>query len=69
MTHPLAEDAKLDAWLRARTPTDRWGDPEDLVVAAVSLSSEASDFINGQIIYVDGRNLAAILHKASNQAY
>ncbi|GHN02317.1 gluconate 5-dehydrogenase [Cytophagales bacterium WSM2-2] len=43
-----------------RTPAGRWGDPEDLTGTAVFLSSRASDFINGQIIYVDGGILATI---------
>lgn len=60
MTRKLAEDQKFDSWLRARTPADRWGNPEELVGTAIFLSSPASDFINGQIIYVDGGILAAI---------
>lgn len=43
-----------------RTPAARWGDPSDLQGAAVFLSAKASDFINGQIIYVDGGILATI---------
>lgn len=43
-----------------RTPAGRWGDPEDLAGTAVFLASEASKFINGQIIYVDGGILATI---------
>jgi len=60
MTRPLAADAEFDAWLRRRTPAGRWGEPEDLVGAAVFLSSRASDFVNGQILYVDGGLLATI---------
>jgi gluconate 5-dehydrogenase len=60
MTRPLAEDPVFDSWLCARTPADRWGDPEELVGTAVFLASPASDFINGQVIYVDGGILAAI---------
>jgi gluconate 5-dehydrogenase len=41
-----------------RTPAGRWGEPEDLVGAAILLASEAGRFINGQIIYVDGGILA-----------
>lgn len=44
----------------SRTPAARWGDPEDLVGAAVFLASKASDFVNGQVIYVDGGILATI---------
>ncbi|WP_339659136.1 gluconate 5-dehydrogenase [uncultured Polaribacter sp.] len=50
----------------SRTPAARWGNPEDLVGAAVFLSSKASDFVNGQIIYVDGGILATI-GKPSNE--
>ena len=44
----------------SRTPAGRWGDPEDLIGTAVFLASRASDFVNGQIIYVDGGILATI---------
>lgn len=43
-----------------RTPAARWGNPEDLAGTAVFLASKASDFVNGQIIYVDGGILATI---------
>lgn len=43
-----------------RTPSARWGDPEDLAGAAIFLASKASDFVNGQIVYVDGGILATI---------
>lgn len=43
-----------------RTPAARWGEPEDLAGTAVFLASKASDFVNGQIIYVDGGILATI---------
>ena len=43
-----------------RTPAGRWGDPSDLEGVTVFLSSKASDFVNGQIIYVDGGILATI---------
>jgi len=60
MTQPLADDAAFDAWIRSRTPAGRWGHPEELVGTAVFLASAASDFVNGQIIYVDGGILAAL---------
>ena len=60
MTRPLAEDAEFDAWVRARTPAGRWGRPEELVGPAVFLASGASNFVNGQILYVDGGMLAAL---------
>jgi gluconate 5-dehydrogenase len=43
-----------------RTPAARWGNPEDLAGTAVFLASKASDFVNGQIVYVDGGILATI---------
>ncbi len=60
MTRALADDPDFDGWIRNRTPAARWGDPKELIGAAVFLASEASSFVNGQIIYVDGGILAAI---------
>jgi gluconate 5-dehydrogenase len=60
MTRSLAEDPAFDTWIKQRTPAGRWGDPEELVGAAVFLASDASTFVNGQIVYVDGGLLAAI---------
>ncbi|MBL7112895.1 MAG: SDR family oxidoreductase [Bacteroidales bacterium] len=60
MTKPLYTDKEFDGWICGRTPAGRWGDPEELVGTAVFLSSEASNFVNGQIIYVDGGILAAL---------
>lgn len=54
MTKPLADNPEFDAWLKKRTPAGRWGFPEELLGALVFLASPASDFVNGQIIYVDG---------------
>jgi len=54
MTKALAEDQKFDTWLKNRTPAHRWGEPEELLGALLFLSSKASDFVNGQLIYVDG---------------
>jgi gluconate 5-dehydrogenase len=60
MTRPLYEDPKFSDWVCARTPAGRWGQPEELIGAAVFLSSSASDFVNGQIVYVDGGILAGV---------
>ncbi len=60
MTKPLAADAKFDAWLRGRTPAGRWGRPEELIGPAVFLASDASSYVNGQILYVDGGMLACV---------
>ena len=50
----------FDSFIIAKTPAERWGDPEDLMGAAVFLASPASDFVNGHILYVDGGILAYI---------
>jgi gluconate 5-dehydrogenase len=60
MTKSLYEDAKFDAWLCARVPANRWGDPSELVGAAIFLSSRASDYVNGHLIYVDGGLMACV---------
>lgn len=60
MNKPLMEDPAFDGWLRARTPAGRWGAAEELVGAAVFLSSAASDFVNGQVLIVDG-GISAVL--------
>jgi gluconate 5-dehydrogenase len=60
MTRPLAENQEFDAWLKKRTPAARWGDPSELAGIAVFLASRASDFVNGQVVYVDGGVLATI---------
>jgi len=60
LNRALLDDPAFDAWVKGRTPAGRWGRPEELVGAAVFLASPASDFVNGQIIYVDGGLLAAI---------
>ena len=60
LNRPLIENAEFNAWVCQRTPAGRWGKPEELVGAAVFLASRASDFVNGQILYVDGGMLAAI---------
>jgi gluconate 5-dehydrogenase len=60
-TAPIRVDGHpFNDFIISRTPAGRWGDPEDLGGTVVFLSSKASDFINGQIIYVDGGILATI---------
>ncbi len=56
----LVEDEKFSSWLAGRTPLGRWGETEELVGAAVFLSSDASTFVNGHILYVDGGITASI---------
>jgi gluconate 5-dehydrogenase len=60
LNRALLDDPAFDAWVKNRTPAGRWGKPEELVGAAVFLASPASDFVNGQIVYVDGGLLAAM---------
>ena len=50
----LVADETFSAWLINHTPSRRWGDVEDLAGAAVFLASDASRFVNGHILYVDG---------------
>ena len=59
MTAPLREDAEFDEWVMGRTPMRRWGYPSDLAGAAVFLASDASAFITGQILAVDGGFIAS----------
>jgi len=54
LTAPLQTDTDFNTWVLSKTPLGRWGQPEDLVGAAVLLASKAGDFITGQIFYVDG---------------
>ncbi len=54
LTQALVENPEFSSWLINRTPSRRWGDVDDLVGAAVFLASEASNFVNGHILYVDG---------------
>jgi gluconate 5-dehydrogenase len=56
----LVEDADFSAWLAKRTPAGRWGKVEELIGAAIFLSSPASDFVNGHILYVDGGVTSAL---------
>lgn len=65
-TAPLREPQEdgskhpFDQFILSKTPANRWGDPEDLIGPAVFLASNASDFVNGHILYVDGGILAYI---------
>jgi gluconate 5-dehydrogenase len=60
MNEALVKNADFNTWLMSRIPSKRWGRPEELVGAAVFLASGASDYVNGQIIYVDGGMSAAM---------
>jgi gluconate 5-dehydrogenase len=60
LTSALVADAEFNAWVEQRTPAGRWGQVPDLVGAAVFLASRASDFVNGQVLYVDGGMTAVV---------
>ncbi|MGP2606353.1 SDR family oxidoreductase, partial [Serratia ureilytica] len=60
MTQALADDPAFTAWLTQRTPAARWGDPQELIGAAVFLAADASSFVNGQLLFVDGGMSAAV---------
>jgi gluconate 5-dehydrogenase len=54
LNQALVDSSEFSSWLEKRTPAARWGNVEELVGAAVFLSSEASSFVNGHTLYVDG---------------
>lgn len=54
MTQNLVDDEKFNSWILGRTPANRWGSVADLVGPAVWLSSDGSNFVNGQTIFIDG---------------
>ena len=61
ITKPIREPGNpFNDFIISRTPAGRWGVPDDLIGTIIFLSSRASDFVNGQIIYVDGGILATI---------
>jgi len=54
LTKPLSDDPEFDAWVKKEVPLARWGKPEELIGAAIFLASDASSYVNGHTIYVDG---------------
>jgi gluconate 5-dehydrogenase len=60
MNQALVDNPEFDAWVKASNPTKRWGRPDELAGTAVYLASSASDYVNGQIIYVDGGWLSVL---------
>jgi gluconate 5-dehydrogenase len=60
MNEALVNNPAFDAWVKSSNPSHRWGRPEELIGTAVYLASAASDYVNGQIIYVDGGWLSVL---------
>jgi gluconate 5-dehydrogenase len=60
MNEALVKNPEFDAWVKASNPAQRWGRPDELVGTAVYLASAASNYVNGQIIYVDGGWLSVL---------
>ncbi|MEJ8812821.1 SDR family oxidoreductase [Variovorax ureilyticus] len=60
MNQALIDNPSFDAWVKGRTPAGRWGKPDELIGTAIFLASDASNYVSGQIIYVDG-GMASVL--------
>lgn len=60
LTQALVADEAFTGWLSGRTPAGRWGEVEELGGAAIFLASDASSFVNGHILYVDGGITASL---------
>lgn len=54
MTQALIDDPAFNSWVVGRTPAERWGEVQDLIGPAVWLASDASAYVNGQVVFVDG---------------
>jgi gluconate 5-dehydrogenase len=60
LNQALVDDPAFSAWLEKRTPASRWGNVEELIGAAVFLSADASSFVNGHTLFVDGGITASL---------
>ncbi|MEG1392102.1 MAG: SDR family oxidoreductase, partial [Aurantimicrobium sp.] len=60
LTKALVADPEFSAWVGKRTPAGRWGEVDELIGTLIYLSSGASNFVNGQVIFVDGGMTAVV---------
>jgi gluconate 5-dehydrogenase len=60
LNRALVDDPAFSAWVTKRTPAGRWGEVNELQGAALFLASDASSYVNGQVIYVDGGLLSGM---------
>ena len=60
MNTALIDNPEFDAWVKSSNPAGRWGKPDELAGTAVYLASAASNYVNGQVIYVDGGWLSVL---------
>ncbi|MBZ9773578.1 SDR family oxidoreductase [Mesorhizobium sp. CO1-1-8] len=60
MNQALVDNPEFSGWLEKRTPAGRWGNVDELIGAAVFLASDASSFVNGHTLYVDGGMTASV---------
>lgn len=60
LNQALIDNPEFSSWLQKRTPAGRWGNVDELVGAAVFLASDASSFVNGQVIHIDGGITASV---------
>ncbi|RNF36114.1 SDR family oxidoreductase [Paracoccus methylarcula] len=60
MNEALVSNPEFDAWVKGRTPAGRWGRPDELVGTAIYLASDASNYVNGQLIFVDGGMISVL---------
>ncbi|EJN01225.1 SDR family oxidoreductase [Phyllobacterium sp. YR531] len=60
LNQALIDNPEFSSWLEKRTPAGRWGNVDELVGAAIFLASDASSFVNGQVIHIDGGITASV---------
>lgn len=60
LTQPLANDKQFDQWVKSEVPLQRWGTPDELIGTAIYLASDASNYVNGHTVFVDGGWLASL---------